>query len=309
MNTSSENYPNEKKEQGKNIIIAVLVLLVIISGIKLYADYQDRTKKTEEIIQLSTENTELNNRLDSMTYQLDLRIQEIEKLGGSIAALEEIKNQLLVERNSSKQRTAAEISALNQKINGLNTVIQEKDREILSLREANKELFTENQDLKTTQAEIKEQVSQLNVQKNDLQAKVNVAAKLKAEKITVSAVNSRGKEKIETTKDFRNRQMERLKVSFNIADNKVAEKGPRNVFVQVLAPNSQPIFDVAKGSGTFIINGAELFYTAKQDIIFDNSEQQLTFYYEKGTDYATGIHEVRIFVDNYQIGSKTFTVK
>jgi hypothetical protein len=103
--------------------------------------------------------------------------------------------------------------------------------------------------------------------------------------------------------------MERLKVSFNIADNKVAEKGPRNVFVQVLAPNSQPIFDVAKGSGTFIINGAELFYTAKQDIIFDNSEQQLTFYYEKGTDYATGIHEVRIFVDNYQIGSKTFTVK
>jgi hypothetical protein len=309
MNTSSENYPNEKKEQGKNIIIAVLVLLVIISGIKLYADYQDRTKKTEEIIQLSTENTELNNRLDSMTYQLDLRIQEIEKLGGSIAALEEIKNQLLVERNSSKQRTAAEISALNQKINGLNTVIQEKDREILSLREANKELFTENQDLKTTQAEIKEQVSQLNVQKNDLQAKVNVAAKLKAEKITVSAVNSRGKERIETTKDFRNRQMERLKVSFNIADNKVAEKGPRNVFVQVLAPNSQPIFDVAKGSGTFIINGAELFYTAKQDIIFDNSEQQLTFYYEKGTDYATGIHEVRIFVDNYQIGSKTFTVK
>jgi capsular polysaccharide biosynthesis protein len=73
MNTSSENDPNEKKEQGKNIIIAVLVLLVIISGIKLYADYQDRTKKTEEIIQLSTENTELNNRLDSMTYQLDLR--------------------------------------------------------------------------------------------------------------------------------------------------------------------------------------------------------------------------------------------
>lgn len=309
MNTSSENYPNEKKEQGKNIIIAVLVLLVIISGIKLYADYQDRTKKTEEIFQLSTENTELNNRLDSMTYQLDLRIQEIEKLGGSITALEEIKDQLLAERNSSKQRTAAEISALNQKINGLNNMIQEKDREILSLREANKELYTENQDLKTTQDEIKEQVNQLNAQKSDLQAKVNVAAKLKAEKITISAVNSRGKERIETTKDFRNRQMERLKMSFNIADNKIAEKGPRNVFVQVLAPNSQPIFDVAKGSGTFIINGAELFYTAKQDIIFDNSEQQLTFYYEKGTDYATGVHEVRIFVDNYQIGSKTFTVK
>jgi hypothetical protein len=98
-------------------------------------------------------------------------------------------------------------------------------------------------------------------------------------------------------------------VSFNIADNKVAEKGPRNVYVQVLDGNSQPIFDVAKGSGTFMINGAEQFYTVKQDIIFDNSEQELTFYYEKGSDYASGSHEVRIFVDNYQIGTKTFTVK
>jgi hypothetical protein len=89
----------------------------------------------------------------------------------------------------------------------------------------------------------------------------------------------------------------------------VAEKGPRNVFVQVLAPNFQPIFDIAKGSGTFNINGAEMFYTAKQDIIFDNSEQQLTFYYEKGTEYVTGMHEVRIFMDTYQIGSTTFTVK
>lgn len=309
MNSNSENHSTQKTEQGKNIIIAVLVLLVVISGIKLYTDYQDRTKKTEEIIQLSTENIELNNRLDSMTYQLDLRIQEIEKLGGSIAALEEIKNQLLAERNSSKQRTASEITALNQKISGLNTMIQEKDKEIISLRAANQELSAENQDLKTTQAVIEGKVSELSVQKNDLQAKVNIAAKLKAEKITISAVNSKGKERIETTKDFKNRQMERLKVSFNIADNKVADKGPRNVYVQVIAPNTQPIFDVAKGSGTFIINGAELFYTVKQDIIFDNSEQLLTFYYEKGTDYATGIHEVRIFVDNYQIGSKTFTVK
>jgi len=46
---------------------------------------------------------------------------------------------------------------------------------------------------------------------------------------------------------------------------------------------SQPIFDVAKRSGTFYwLNGGEQFYTVKQDMIFDNSGQELTFYYEKG---------------------------
>ncbi|WP_439487915.1 hypothetical protein [Algoriphagus sp.] len=309
MNTEFENNSTQKKDQGKNIIIIVLVLLVIISGIKLYTDYVDRTKKTEEILLLSTENNDLNKRLDSVTYQLDLRIQEIEKLGGDVKGLEEVRDQLMSERNTSRQRSASEIASLNAKIKNYNSMIVEKDQEILELRAMNQQLFTENQDLKTTQAEIEEEVAQLNIQKEDLQAKINVASMLKAENIEIAAVNSRGKERVETTKDFKNRQIERIKVSFNLADNKVADKGPRNIYVQVLAPNSQPIFDVAKGSGTFIVHGAEQFYTVKQDIIFDNTEQELTFFYEKGSDYVSGNHQVKIFVDNYEIGSKSFSVK
>lgn len=309
MNTEFEKTSPEKKDQGKNIIIIVLVLLVIISGIKLYTDYVDRTKKSEEILLLSTENNDLNKRLDSVTYQLDLRIQEIEKLGGDVKSLEEVRDQLIAERNTSRQRSSSEIVALNEKIKSYNGMIVQKDQEILELRAMNQQLFTENQDLKTTQAEIEEEVAQLNIQKEDLQAKVNVASMLKAENIEISAVNSNGKERVETTKDFKNRQIERIKVSFNLADNKVAEKGPRNIYVQVLAPNAQPIFDVAKGSGTFMMDGAEKFYTVKQDVIFDNTEQELTFFYEKGTDYTSGIHQVKIFVDNYEVGSKTFTVK
>lgn len=309
MNTEFEKNSPEKKDQGKNIIIIVLVLLVIISGIKLYTDYVDRTKKSEEILLLSTENNDLNKRLDSVTYQLDLRIQEIEKLGGDVKSLEEVRDQLIAERNTSRQRSSSEIVALNEKIKSYNGMIVQKDQEILELRAMNQQLFTENQDLKTTQAEIEEEVAQLNIQKEDLQAKVNVASMLKAENIEISAVNSKGKERVETTKDFKNRQIERIKVSFNLADNKVAEKGPRNIYVQVLAPNAQPIFDVAKGSGTFMMDGAEKFYTVKQDVIFDNTEQELTFFYEKGTDYTSGIHQVKIFVDNYEVGSKTFTVK
>ncbi|MDR7129165.1 FtsZ-binding cell division protein ZapB [Algoriphagus sp. 4150] len=309
MNTEFENTKPEKKEQGKNIIIIVLVLLVIISGIKLYTDYVDRTKKSEEILLLSTENNDLNKRLDSVAYQLDLRIQEIEKLGGDVKALEEARDQLISERNTSRQRSSNEIVTLNEKIKNYNSMMVEKDQEILELRAMNQQLFSENQDLKTTQAEIEEEVAQLNIQKENLQAKVNVASMLKAENIEIAAVNSKGKERVETTKDFKNRQIERIKVSFNLADNKVAEKGPRNVYVQVLAPNAQPIFDVAKGSGTFMMDGAEQFYTVKQDVIFDNTEQELTFFYEKGSDYVSGTHQVKIYVDNYEVGSKAFTVK
>jgi len=306
MNTNFEKEKSTNTEKGKNILIIVLIILVIISGIKLYSDSVDRSKKTEEILLLSEENNEINQRLDSITFQLDLRIQEIEKLGGDISSLQEIRDQLVSERNLDKKRSSEEIAALNTKINSYTSVLQQKDKEIVRLREINQQLYSENKDLKSSQAEIEETVAQLNLKREELEEKVNIAARLKAENVVIAAVNSRGRERED---GFRNRQLERLKITFNLADNKVAEKGPRNIFVQIIAPNNQPIFDIARGSGTFLIDGREEFYTVHQDILFDNTKQTLTYFYEKGSKYVDGTYQVRIYADNYQIGNGSFEVK
>jgi hypothetical protein len=297
---------SDRRDNGKNILIIVLIILVIISGIKLYTDHLDKTRKSEEILILSEENNELNRRIDSVTYQLDLRIAEISKLGGDISSLEAIRDQLTQERNLDRKRSAEEISALNRRITSYTKTLEEKDEEIIRLREVNQQLFAENEELKTSQAQIEEEVVQLNLKKQELQEKVDIAARLKAENITVSAVNARGRERED---GFRNRQLERLKVTFNLADNKVANFGPRDIYVQIMAPNNQPIFDVARGSGTFSLDGREEFYTVHQDLIFNNTQQELTYFYEKGSKYATGVYEVRIYADGYQIGSKSFEVK
>jgi hypothetical protein len=297
---------SDRRDNGKNILIIVLIILVIISGIKLYTDHLDKTRKSEEILILSEENNELNRRIDSVSYQLDLRIAEISKLGGDISSLEAIRDQLTQERNLDRKRSAEEISALNKRITSYTKTLEEKDEEIIRLREVNQQLFAENEELKTSQAQIEEEVVQLNLKKQELQEKVDIAARLKAENITVSAVNARGRERED---GFRNRQLERLKVTFNLADNKVANFGPRDIYVQIMAPNNQPIFDVARGSGTFTLDGREEFYTVHQDLIFNNTQQELTYFYEKGSKYATGIYEVRIYADGYQIGSKSFEVK
>ena len=73
--------------------------------------------------------------------------------------------------------------------------------------------------------------------------------------------------------------------------------------------NGQPIFDVARGSGTFQLNGREEFYTAGQEILFDNTKQKLTFMYEKGSAYASGVYNVEIYTDGYLMGRSQFTVR
>ncbi|MFO7822325.1 MAG: hypothetical protein R6V72_00185 [Cyclobacterium sp.] len=293
-------------EKGKNILIIVLVILVVLSGWRLWNDHREKSQKNEEILILTEENSDLNMRLDSMTFQLDLRIQEIENLGGDVDSLLKIKDQLVRERQLERSRSAAEIEQLNSRIDSYGKILNEKDADIVRLREQNVQLFSENEELKTDKAEIAEEVAKLNIKKEELEEKVTIASKLKAENIIVSAVNSRGRERED---EFRNRQLTKLKISFNIAENSVAPEGIRDVYVQVLAPNGQVIFDIAKGSGTFQLYGKEEFYTSKQDFLFNNTRQQLTYYYEKGSDYAKGTYAVKVFSEGSEIGQGTFEIK
>ncbi|WP_209329288.1 hypothetical protein [Lunatimonas salinarum] len=297
---------SSNQEKGKNVLIIVLVILVVLSGIRLFADHKEKRQKTEEILLLSEENTDLNLRLDSITYQLDLRIQEIERLGGNIDSLLLIKDQLLQARGEERERTLEEIALLNREIDRYRRVIVAKDNDIAELKRLNEQLFSENSDLKSTNAEIEDEVVKLNIKTQELEEKVTLAGRLRAENIVIAAVNSRGRER---EGEFRNRQLEKLKITFTLADNELAPLGTKDIYLQILSPNSQVIFDVAKGSGTFTIDGREEFYTVRQDILFDNTQQRLTYFYEKGSDYAKGRHQIRLFADGVEIGFQSFEVK
>jgi cell division protein ZapB len=69
------------------------------------------------------------------------------------------------------------------------------------------------------------------------------------------------------------------------------------------------IFDQSRGSGTFMLANKEEFYTAAQEILFDNTRQRLTFLYEKGSDYADGNYLVEVFTGGYKMGEARFEVK
>jgi len=79
--------------------------------------------------------------------------------------------------------------------------------------------------------------------------------------------------------------------------------------IKVTDENGQVIFDVAKGSGTFMLDGKEEFYTAAQEILFDNTRQKLSLIYEKGSEYASGTYTVDIYTDGYKMGQVEFKVK
>jgi chromosome segregation ATPase len=230
-------------------------------------------------------------------------------LGADVRELQLLRNQLAAEKKSTNQRTAAEMETLNKKIASLGTLLLQKDKEIQQLQSNNEFLISENTDLKTAKTTLEEEVAAVNLEKAGLAEKVAEAAKLKASFIRISAVNARGKEVVEPNKTYKGRQMKAVKVVLTLAENTLAEKGMRTVYLQLIGPTKQPIFDVAKGSGTFLVSGEEQFYTSKQEVLYDNREQALIFLFEKGTAFSLGRHEVKLFIDNYALSGGSFTIQ
>ena len=309
MGSSHPSPPTALKAKNNKksvIIIVVLVMVIIVQGIKIYLDHQESIAKEDQLANTEEELAITMQRLTDISEELEEKITEIEQLGGDVEELEQAKAEIEAELSRSRRANRRTIRDLKDKVDGYELLLKAKDVEISKLREINSELLTENTSLKTEKNVLSDSLSQLTESKEELADKVAEASKLKAEEITVLAINRRGKER---ESPFKGRQIEKIKVVFNIAENSVAPIEGKNILVRIVDGNGQVIFDVAKGSGTFMYEDKEEFYTANQEILFDNSRQQLTFEYEKGSEYEPGVYLLEVYTDGYKMGSEQFEVR
>ena len=296
---------NQKAKKKKVVIIYLSILIALITGALIYMIYvNDGLNLKNQLTQVQLDEAVAD--LDSMSTELDSRILEIAKLGGEIDTLLEIKNQLEEEKKAFKRRAYKQISELKERVAGYKEVLLSQDKEIARLKKVNEELLTENTDLKSEANELNESIKALNSDREELESKVALASQLKIDGLKVSAVSSSGKERL---KSFRNRHIAKLKIEFDILENKVAPIEGKDILVKITAPDGNVIFDVASGSGTFIYEGRESFYTAKKEILFDRNTQTLVYFYNKGSDYSSGKYVVEVFAEDYRMGKGEFMVK
>jgi hypothetical protein len=305
--TNANKAPQPKNTSGRTgIIIGILSVIVIVQSIKIYLDYQEKVEVKEELATTEEDLASTMQRLNDVKLELDQKIEEIAKLGGDVAELEKAKAEVTAELNRSNSRKAREIKELKDRLEGYEELLKLKDDEIDKLKSVNKELYSENKTLKTKQNVLNDSLNRVTKNKDELATKVAIASQLKAENIGLVSVNSKGKEK---ESPFRKKQLEKIKIAFSIADNKVAPIEGKKILIRVIDENGQPIFDTTKGSGTFILGGREEFYTAAQEILFDNTQQQLAFVYDKGSEYTAGTYQVEIYTDGYLMGTTQFVVR
>lgn len=307
MTEDDSELSSAPKKSNKNaIIIALLSLVVVVQAVKIYLDSQEKQEIKTELTSTEQELATTMQRMTEISTELDQKIAEVKKLGGDVSDLTKAKTEIEAELRRSKRATGQEIKALKDKVGGYEILLKNKDEEITKLKSVNKELFTENTSLKTEKNQLGDSINRLSQSKEELATKVAIASQLKVENVKIVGLTDRGKER---ESPFKSRQVGKLKVEFNIAENEVAPIEGKKIMIRIIDENGQVLFDVNRGSGTFIFNGKEEFYTESQEVLFDNTKQKLSFLYDKGSDYPAGTYNLEVYTDDYLMGSGQFVVK
>ncbi|HXA00879.1 MAG TPA: hypothetical protein VNW99_02765 [Cytophagaceae bacterium] len=304
---------SEKKEK-KGLVLIIILIILLMTSLAGTAYFYSTSKDQGEKIVIKDQTIKSKN--DSISFQiaeikryqdeLQAKSDSLMTLGQSNSELE-TKIQQIQRRLVVAQRNVGDLKALKDDIEKYKQLIAQKDAEIDSLKSSESNLKTQITGLEKDRQILGDTVSNLRNSKQDLVNQLALAAVLRAENIKITALDKKGKEQIKD--GFKAKKIDKLKVVFNLADNKVAAKNNKQIMLRVIDPSGAVLFDNTTGGGTFTAVSKEIPYTAMQDISFSNTKQKLTFNYVKGSAYVPGTYKIELYAEAHMIGESQFLVK
>lgn len=304
------NTPKENENSGKKWLIpAVIIILLLINAIQLYLQNQSKKEIAEKVVIIQNKDSEIkvyNYKLDSIKNELQTRYDEIAKLGGDTATMGEFIRQLKKDKRSLASAKVNIEAKYNQLKSQYDQLMTNKDSEIETLRAERDDLFKENNGLKRNQVSLADSIANLKVTKDELSKKVEIAAILKAANLKVTFISKRDKEIDDD--NVKAKKIAKLKIAYDIVENKVAKIESKAFYLRVIEPDGASVYDLNMGGGSFQFDGKEVFYTAKQELIYDQTQKSMVFIYNKGAEYKPGKHLIEIYCENNIIGRGGFTL-
>ncbi len=134
------------------------------------------------------------------------------------------------------------------------------------------------------------------------EAVIDVATTLHASNFSILGIRETGDGKEKTTSTAK--RVDKLRISFDIDENRVTQSGTKNIFICITGPDGKPLAAEALGSGKFSTrDGAQKFYTQKIDVNYTQGKRQtLSFDWKQNTNFTTGDYKIEVYNNGFKIG-------
>lgn len=289
---------NQEQKSNSNLKAVIAILAVLLVGSLVYIFKMTSDAKAQQTILMTTktEKESVMKDLEALKATYDAAIAENTSMSDELIAEREKVVNLMSDLKKSKGDAASmakyksQFFALESKMKGL---MQENE----VLKKANETLTTQRDSTVMVLGESKKYNEVLVGQNEELAKTVEIASKLNVLNLKTSAykLRSSGKQ-IATDKASR---ADVLKISFTIAENKVAKSGDKTYYVQVIDSKN----NVLGEKKTESFNGNTLTYSFQTTVKFENKTVDVTQDLP-GKDFEKGTYFVNVF-DNGELVSKS----
>lgn len=283
------------------VAIVTTLLIIVIAGVS-YLFIRSEKEKSELVQNFELDKKELENEYTGFAKQYD-ELQFVTS-NDSLSTLldgEKIKVQRLLEQlKSVKATNASEIRRLKKELALLRKVMIGYVNQIDSLNKLNKELTSENIEVKQKFQNATQQINSLAEEKKSLHNKVALAAQLDVTNISLLAKNKKGKQ-AKKVKDI-----VKFQIGFTVVKNITAETGNKTVYIRITKPDNDVL---TKNGGTFAYENKNLTYSIKKNIEYSGEEQGVTVYWDVEEFLYAGSYGVDVFIDGNLVGSRRFSLE
>jgi len=301
--------PQPPKSSMRSFIVAALIIALLATWGYIIWDRSKQQEKddlsTKEIATAISQKDTLQNLLDDATNRFDsLKTTDVKKdstidaQDKDIAAKKAKIQSILSKSNATKTELAQAkdmIASLNQSITGYKASID-------SLQTANTQLTAQNQ-VVTSQRDMVQKsfdsTEQVVKQKDTL---IDIGSTLHASGFDILGIDQKSNGKEKQTDNAK--KVNKLRISFNLDENLIAQTGSKTLYVCIYGPDGKPISVEELGSGTFSTrDGEQKTYTQKIDVDYVQAKRQtVSFDWKQNTNFSIGDYKIEVYNNGFKIG-------
>lgn len=301
-----------KKDNTKTILFAVVAALALgMIGTWAYI-LIDKNKnqdilveKENTIVTTSSQRDQLQTELEEAALRYDLLKSDNASKDSSITRRDseiKLKQDEIRKILSNKNATDAELSTARNMIASLNGDISVYKERIVLLEGQKQQLIGEKMVVTQQRNSALKNYDSARVLIKQKESRLELGSTLVATNFNILGIDDKkgGKEKVTSTA----KRVDKLRVSFDLAENMVAESGEKEIFICITAPDGSVVAVPGLGSGTFTTrNGDSKTFTKKLNVEYTQAKKRtVSFDWNQNADFKTGEYKIEVYNNGFKVG-------
>jgi hypothetical protein len=304
------NKEQQEKKSTNKVVLILLLLFLMGNGIFGWLWWKEKNKAT--LVTVEKDQIEIERqgvKADLLLLQEQYAtLQTNDKTLQKEFDAKRAEIEVLLEEADKHKNDSYIISKLKKETETLRAIMKHYVVQIDSLHTLNQTMVAEKQRVTEDLTAEKTKTEQLAQEKVSLQSTISLGSLLQAEDPIATGVKfkSGGTKEIETTKASR---VEKIKVSFELGENKIAKHGSKQVYVRITTPDGKELSRSDDEADMIKFNGSKGFYAGTKSVEYANEKIDVDIFCASPTEFIPGKYLIDIICDAAIIGQTSLTLK